>query len=226
MRKPPFKRPRTVFALWGVLLAASCVLAVGANFTLAGHVQRLRAADPRTYLAEAERRIGRDDLDGAFEQIDQAIARAPSYAEAYRMRGLLLFRQKRFKEAFDAFQQAIDRGSRDEDMRIKAMNALMQMKQTRKALAFGKKCISEGYRYPTFPRYMAELSRTLGRPGDAAKYYEEALKGYPNDLFLMARLAQAYRTIGVPKKAEELERRITEAQTQQEEPPAQEPETP
>jgi len=198
MDKPPFQKPKAAFALWGALLASSFAVAVAANLALAGHVQ----------------------------QIEKAIERAPANPAPYRLRGLLLFRQKHFKEAFDAFQQAIDRGSRDEDMRIKAMNALMQMKQTRKALEFGKKCIDAGYRYPTFPRYMAELSRALGRPGDAAKYYEEALKGYPNDLFLMARLAQAYRTIGVSKKAEELERRITEAQTQQEQPPAQEPETP
>ena len=212
MKKPPFRNPGAVFALWGALLTAFFAAAVVANAALSRYVDQQRAADPRTYLREAERRISRNDMTGAFDQIQEATRRAPDSPEPYRIRGLLLFRLKRFQEAFNSFEQAIERGSRDEDMRLKAMNALMQMNRNEEAVAFGKKCLDAGYRYPTFPRYMAEIYRALGKPAEAVPYYEDALKGYPNDLFLMEHLAQAYRATGHADQAEPLERRIAETQ--------------
>ncbi len=218
MRKPPFVNTRAVFATWAAFLAAFLAAGVLANVALSRYVEHQRAQDPRTHLNEAELLIDRNDMVGAFTQIEQAIRKAPGNPEPYRVRGLLHFRLKRLQEAFDSFARAIERGSRDEDMRLKAMNALMQMGRQEEAIAFGRKCLDEGYRYPTFPRYMAETYRALGKPAEAVPYYEEALKGYPNDLFLMDRLAQAYRATGQTEKAAALERRIAETQALQERP--------
>ncbi len=223
MNRPPFRNPSAVFAVWAGAVAACVAAAIAANTALSIYVEHARAKDPRTYLNDAQRLIDRNDMRGAAERINQAIAKAPQNPESYRLAGLLEFRQKHFQEAFDAFRKAIDLGSRDEDMRIKAMNALMQMGRYQDAIQFGKSCMDQGYRYPTFPRYLAETYRALNRPDDAIPYYLKALEGYPNDLFLIEHLAQAYRDTGKANEAEAMEKRIAETQTPQEQPPSSKP---
>jgi tetratricopeptide (TPR) repeat protein len=216
MEGRPFKNPRSVFVVWSAVLALVLLTGGAANVALARYVQHMRENDPRTYLQEAQQRLNRDDLAGALEQVEQALQIAPGKPDGYRIRGLVHFRMKHWQEAFDCFQQAIQRGDLIEDTRLKSMSALMNMKRYEEALALGKRCIGESYPHWSWHWYMATTYRALGKYAEAIPYYENALKGHPNDLYVMDQLAQAYRITGNAEKAEAMERRIAEAQASQE----------
>jgi tetratricopeptide (TPR) repeat protein len=201
-----------VFTTWALLLIAAVVAGIFGNLGLARYVEAQRAGDPRTYLRAAQQLMDQRDVLGAFAQLDEAARRAPTSPEPYRLRGHFHFQLKHWQEAFNAYQQAIDRGSRDEDMRLKAMNALMQMGRHEDAILFGKQCLAEGYTYRTFPRYIAESYRALAKPAESIAFYESALRGYPNDLFLMEHLAEAYRLVGQQDQADQMQARIAETQ--------------
>ncbi len=203
---------RPAFALWGMVLGLGLVAGIVGNVLLAQYVGVMRAQDPKTYLDAAQRLMEQKDVLGAFQQLDEAARIAPQSPEPYKIRGHLLLELKRWNEAFSAYQQAMQRGSRDEDMRLKALHALMQAGRNDEAIAFGKRCIEEGFRYRTFPRYIAEAYSALGKQADSIPYFEEALKGYPNDLYLMERTAQAYRAAGRNDQAEAMQKRIAETQ--------------
>jgi hypothetical protein len=53
---------------------------------------------------------------------------------------------------------------------------------------------------------------TLAKPAESIPSYEAALKGYPNDLFLMEHLAAAYRLTARKDQADQMQARIAETQ--------------
>jgi len=216
MARSPFKNTRVVFLVWGVALAVLLLAGIAANVALAQYVRHVRESDPRTYLQEAQRLLDRNDFAGVAAQIDIALQKAPDNPEPYRLRGLMLFRLKHWQEAYDCFQQAIQRGSRVEDLYLKALNSLMQMKRREEAIAFGKWCLDQGYKHWTFHLYMGQTYQALGKYPEAIACYERALEIHPNELFLMEHLAQAYRNIGNTEKAEAMDRRMAETQALQE----------
>jgi tetratricopeptide (TPR) repeat protein len=216
--RTPFKNVRAVFLIWTAALAAAVFAGVSANVALSRHVEKLRLMDPHVNLDDAQYRIGKGDEEGAMAEIREAIRKAPESPEPYRVLGLLHFRAKRLQEACDAFKKAIDRGSDDGDMRLKAISALMGLNKHQEAIDLAKKCIKEGYHHRTFPRYIAESYHALGKHAESIPYYQEALEGYPNDLYIMERLVQAYRATGQEDKSKLLENLIKDKQAPTETP--------
>jgi tetratricopeptide (TPR) repeat protein len=213
MAPAPSKNPRLLFPVWAAILAAMLLAGIAYNLGLARYVANVRARDPGADLAAAARLIEQNDALGAFAHLAAAARKAPDSPELYRLRGDGYFHLKRWEEAFVAYQEAIRRGSRNESMRLKALNALLQLGRRQEAVDFGKRCLAEGFTYRTFPRYIAEAYRALGKHAESVPFYEAALKGYPNDLYLMEHLAQAYRLTGQGDKAEAMQRRIADTDT-------------
>lgn len=212
MAKPSFKNPGRVFAVWAAALAATLALGIVFNGMLQSHVNDIKRHDPRAFLQTAQRLMDENDVLGAFARLEDARRIAPESPEPDRLQGLFHFRLKHWEKAFGAFQRSIAKGDRKADVRLKALSALLQLGRREEAAAFGRKCLDDGYTYRTFPRYIADAYRGLGKHAEAIPYYEQALEGYPSDLYLMEHLAQACRTTGQTDRAETIEARMAEIQ--------------
>ncbi len=212
METPPFQDTRKVFAIWAIAWLAAFGLGVVGNVGFARYAAHMRAHDPRAFLREAERLMNRNEVAAALAQLDEVERRAPEAPESYRLRGACRMKLKQWELALDAFQKALDRGSRNEDMMLKKISVLLQLRRFQEAITFGEQCLSQGYSYKAFYLYLGDAYRGLGKDAESVPYYEKAVAAYGNEIFVMERLEQAYRRAGKTDDAEALRARINESQ--------------
>jgi tetratricopeptide (TPR) repeat protein len=209
MTDPVFKDPRRVLAKWGILLLAAAGLTVCGNLGLWREVGLLRAASPWTHLKVAERLQEDNRWLDAIHELEIAARHDPASPVAWERIGLIYAGQlQQWDKALQAFQEAIKRGSRTLDVRGKSMWCMIHLKRFDAAAEFGKACIQEGFDSPYFPRFIGEAYRRGGKYAEAIPYIEKALGGFPNDLYLMEQLADAYTRLGDNQKVLEIKKRI------------------
>lgn len=209
MGREMYPHPRRVLAVWtgALLLAAAAVYA--ANTALIRRVDVMREQSPWKYLAAAEQLRAQNDWVGAIRMLEEAARRDPHSPLPHERAGFLYYEQgKQWTKALEAFRNALARGSTDPQVRGKAIWCLIHLEHYDAAAELGKKCIEEGDPAPYYPRYVAEAYRHAGKDAESIPYFEQALQGFPNDLYLMERLLQAHRNVGNAAKAEALEQRI------------------
>lgn len=208
MTEPVFKNPAGKLIAWAGLLAAGFLLAAACSVALSRHVEQMRFDHPWTYLKEAERLEAENNWVGALAMLKEAARRDPVSPEPHERAGLLHYNHQQWEQALEAYRAALDRGSREADVRGKIVWCLIHLGNYAGAAEFGEACIREGYRFPNMHRYVAEAYRRAGNDQASIPHFEKALEGFPNDLYLMERIVQAYRKTDKPQKADAMQRRI------------------
>lgn len=209
MPEKHFPNPLKILSLWAGALTIGLLLAAGQMYGLYQHAEALRAASPWSCLKTASRFEAQGNWSGALKMFEEAARRDPTSPIPYERAGLLYYnQQKQWEKALESFRNAIAHGSQDIDVRGKIMWCLIHLRQYDAAVEFGKACVAEGFRSPNFARYIAEAYRRAGKDAESIAYFEEALNGFPGDLYLMERLMQAYRTVGNKERADALQHQI------------------
>jgi tetratricopeptide (TPR) repeat protein len=204
-----FPNPAKVLGTWAAVLVAAGIILAAHEYWLFGQAEALRAASPWACLKTAERFEAQGNWQGALDMLGEAARRDPASPLPYERMGMLYYnQQKQWPKALEAFRNAIARGSKDIDVRGKIMWCLIHLGEYRTATEFGKACMDEGFDSPHFPRYIAEACRRAGEDAESIPYFEQALEGFPGDLYLMERLMQAYRKVGNAERAEALQQQI------------------
>ena len=211
-QQPLVRDERRALRVWGLLLAVACALVVALNVGLARHARRMRDNDYRTYLAAATDLFQRDDLAGAIAQVQEALRKNPDAPEPHEMAGHVEYRLKHWDAAMAAYHRAIDKGSVDEGIRLNILWSLIELERHEEAAAFGEQCIAQGLKSPVFRRYIGEALFRAQAFSRAALFFEEALQGYPEDLYLLDHLQETYENIGETEKARAVAARIEDVQ--------------
>jgi len=60
------------------------------------------------WLEEAKTRFGKGESVSAKEALEKALEKNPGLAEAYNLRGVILFQEKNYPEAEAAYRKAIE----------------------------------------------------------------------------------------------------------------------
>ncbi len=212
MTTPDFERSRKRLYQWALTIACAACALIAANAALAYRVSVLRERSPWTYLKAAESLKARNNWAGAVQMLEEAANRDPQSPVAWERMGQIQYNQEQWEKALFAFQNALDRGSRDTDARGKVIWCLIHLRRFDGAAAFAKACIDEGDPSPYLPRYAAEAYRRAGRYAEAIPYLDKALEGFPDDLYLMELLLQCYKHLGNQQKAAEIQQRIERLQ--------------
>jgi len=212
MQTESFKNPQTVVLSWALLVAAVFLLTLFSNTLLRGHVAKLREESPWTYMKAARELMAENNMVGALRQLEEAMRRGPDSDKPYVLAGNIHYQNKKWEQAFDAYKNAIDRGNYDEGVRGRVIWTLIKLRRYEGAVAFSQKSMEEGFESPGFLRHVADAYHYAGKVGESTSFYETALKGFPNDTYLMNRLAEAYAALGKGEEAERLRARIADTQ--------------
>ncbi len=208
-----FKQPRKALARWAALLLFALFLVLSYHVFFGYCVNVLRERSPWTYLKKAELCSARNDWKGAVRMLEEAAKRDPQSPLPWERLGALYYtQQKDWEKSLQAYRTALELGSGSVDARGKIIWCLIHLKRFDGAAEFGKACIESGYAAPNFPRFVAEALRRAARHAESIPYFEQALQGAPDDLYLVEMLMQAYNRIGNTQKANELKRRIEQLQ--------------
>ena len=129
------------------------------------------------------------------------------------MLGGIRFAQKRWQEAIDIYRRAVERGSKALDVRVHTVWALIELKRYDEAAWYGKDALAKGYSHRAMHRYVAEALFRARRLPDSIPHLERALLGFPNDLYLMDHLRQAYTAAGRSEDAKAMTARIADVES-------------
>jgi len=210
MGRPLIENTRRGLMLWCAAVALLLALIEAFDFGLRTYARERRKSDYRTYLVAATDLMGHYDYSGALAQVEEAKRRGPKAPEPYAVAGHVRYQLKHWSRAIAEYQEAIARGSRDEGVILNIVWALIELNRYDEAAAVGIKALDAGFSMPALPRYIAEADFRAGQLIKAIPYYELALKGYPNDLYLLDHLRQAYRSAGQLDKAKLMQARIAD----------------
>jgi len=209
MEPTPFANPRRLLLRWALAWSLGLALWLGYQLAVHQYVRHVRATSPWTYLRAAANLDANHDWMGALAMLEEAARRDPASPVPYERAGLLYYeRGNLYEKALEQYREALQRGSKSVDVRGKIIWCLIHLKRYRAAAEFGEVCIKEGIDSPYFPRFVAEAYRRAEEHAAAIPYWEEALKRFPNDLYLLERLSQSYKAVGETGKAEGLRQRI------------------
>jgi len=208
----PAATTRKVLVAWAVLIAAGFLAAEGLTAWLARHGQILRANDYRTYLGFAADFVEKNDFQRALAQTEEAKRKARHEPAPYEVAGDIHYRLKQWDKAIVEYDRAFARNSSAAGPRLNKVWALIELGRNDEAAAFGRQAMDEGYRSPAMARFVAEACFRAGKHAEAIPYYEEALQGYPNDLYLLEHLRQCFAATGRPDRAREMSDRIADVE--------------
>lgn len=208
MSLPLIENARRILVLWCAIILLLLALTESLNFGLRTYARERRESDYRTYLAAATDLMNRYDYSGALAQVEEAKRRQPQAPEPYALAGHVRYQLKHWSQAITEYQEAISRGSREEGVFLNVVWALIELKRYEEATALGIKALNAGFSMPALPRYIAEAYFRNGKMTEAIPYYQMALNGYPNDLYLLDHLRQSYRAAGQLDKAKEMQTSI------------------
>jgi len=215
---------RKILAVWGILVLAGFAFVLWLNVPILRLADYVRSKDYNTYLAAADRAMKVDDITTALQEVDRALELAPPNAHLpYKVKGDIYCHFKKWEEAVAAYEKAMELGSPNEGVRLNAVWALVSLERYREAVALGQKAEREGVTHPGLIRSIAEAHRRAGNYEAAIPYYERAVEAYPEDLYLMDQLRQAYARVKNDVGVATMQARIMRVQADME---AQQGETP
>jgi len=212
MDAPFIKNPAKVQAIWATVLAMVLAFGIVSNLLAGYYATWMREQRPQTYLVEAERLMNRNDMPGALEQWQKAYERAPDMPDVHKVAGDIQYKLKNWEQAILAYEEAMKLGSAAQGVRTNTLWALVELGRYIEATEFGERSIAEGFTDPIFPRYVAEAYYRAGERAKAIPFLEDALKGYPNDLYLMEHLRQAQVAAGNREQAQAMQERMAEVE--------------
>ncbi len=210
MNPAPFANTRRAIGLWAGILVAFGIAIAGFNAAFVRYARDIRENDYRGYLAEAEKRMAQFDLPAAQKLVDEAKRRAPRAPQPDALAGHIQYQLKHWDRAIFEYKNAIAKGTQDEGVFLNTVWSLIEMKEYDEAATIGVRALKEGVASPALPRYIAEACFRSNKMAEAIPYFERALEGYPNDLYLLDHLRQAYRATHQADKAEAIRARIAD----------------
>lgn len=208
MADPSSENARKRLLLWTVAVLLLLAFTEAVNLGLRTFARERRANDYRTYLATASDLMNHYDYPAALAQVEEAKRRSANAPEPHALEGHIRYQLKQWNLAINEYKSAISQGSREEGVFLNLIWALIELSRYDEAAALGEKTIAAGFSVPALPRYTAEAYFRAGKKVEAIPFYEKALQGYPNDLYLLDHLRQSYRTANQPEKAKEMQTRI------------------
>jgi len=206
------KEPQRFLGIWAMVLVALLAASLFGNVALARYVQQARDNDPDIYLDEAEKLMNAGETNTAWLRINAALEKNPRYPRSYKVKGDLFFRQERWAQALEAYEEALALRSREQGVVTNALWAHIELRRFDDAIAFGRARMAEGYNSAQVARYLAEAYNRAGRIGEAIPYLRTALRTYADDLYLLSLLRQAYLSTGQEDLARAMQDRIAELQ--------------
>lgn len=209
-----YNHPVAVLAAWSLVLVLVFAVTIVYNMGLSAYVAHERASDPHPPLTEAERYIELNRFEDAWEQVEIARTRAEEHPRLWKVIGDLHFRRSKHREAAEAYQHAVERGSADRSVYANLLWSLIQLQYYQRASEMGRRFMQR-WHDPVFPRYVAEAFIRRGEREKAVPYLEEALEGNETDLYLLRNLARAYQSAGRLQEAQKVQRRIAAIEAQQ-----------
>lgn len=66
------------------------------------------SSSDETWLEEAKNRLNKKELKPALDAVNKALEKNPGFAEAYNLKGVILFQEKNFSEAEINYQKAVE----------------------------------------------------------------------------------------------------------------------
>lgn len=135
----------------------------------------------------------------------------PSNDLAYYGLGDVYIKMMNWKEAIPALEKAVELNSDHADAYFNIATAYQELKQFENAAEAYKKFIASGPRQ-AFDAYnrLGVCQMELEQYADAVTSFQEALKGIPDDVNIMYKLAQSYEKAGQYEQAEETYYKLAE----------------
>lgn len=205
-------KDQSILVTWAIVLATGFFLVVLVDVWQGRYALQVREKRPETHLAAAERAMNTNNFSGAMMHWEEARKRAPEDPQVFKVLGDIHYNLKAWQKAHDAYRQALAFGSPAPGVRTNLLWVLVELGKYQDAVDFGRRCIAEGINDPDVYRRMAEACFRGKRFADSIEYYEQALRGFPNDLYLMEHLRQACQIAGVYARAKTLEAEIAQLQ--------------
>ena len=205
-----YRHPRRALFTWFSVLLLAMGLVAASNMVFFRRAEVMREESAWTYLKRAEERRHANDWVGAVALLEEAARRDPEWPIPHEQAGMICYSQGgQWEKSLQYFLEALKRGSQSIDIRGKTMWSFIHLERFDDAAEFGIQCIrSEGQTSPDFPRYVAEAFFRGGKFTQSIPYFEDALKGFPNDMYLLEKLTYAYQQTGEQDKAEAIRKRI------------------
>lgn len=208
MAPGPQRRVRLILTGWAVGLCGLAALTVWGNVALARYGAHVRDRRPETHIALAVEAVEKGDFRSALDHWRDARDRAPKRPDVHKVLGDFQFELNHYEVALRAYKEALECGSSSAGVRLNALWCLVQLERYQEALAFGRLCMQEGMTTPDLYRRMGEACFRGEMFAEAIPLYEKALEGYPDNLYLMEHLQQAYARAGQRKRTKEMAARI------------------
>lgn len=214
MRAQPMRHPWIVLLAWCAGLCALASVLVGLNVLMLGYAESEREQDHRTWLAKANTALEAGDFTVARDEIIMARHLAPGHPDPLISEGHLHYRLKKWGYALEAYQMAIQHGSKDAGIRQNIVWAYIELGQFRKAAQVGRQYHEEGLIGGQLLRYISEAHLRMDSPKGAIPYLKAALEMEPNALFLLDKLERCYRQTGQQEQADTVKEHIEELQSE------------
>jgi len=208
MAPGPQRCVRLILAAWAVGLGGLAGLTVWGNVAMARYGAHVRDRRPETHIALAVEAAEKGNFHDALAHWRDARDRAPKRPDVHKVLGDFQFELTHYELALRAYKEALECGSISPGVRLNALWCLVQLERYQEALAFGRLCVQEGMTDPDLYRRMGEACFRAKMFAEAIPLYNKALDGYPNNLYLMEHLRQAYQGARQPKRAKDMAARI------------------
>jgi len=190
--EPAFIRhPRRWLLVWACLVAAGFAAVHGIDRVILAYSERVRASDYMTYVAEAAHLADSGRVDDAFIPLRTALDLAPYAPEPHLMHGHLYYRRGQWEDALLAYHRALQLGTPEIGARLNAVWSSIQLGRYADAVALGEVSIKSGFDTPAMARLVAEAHFRAENFDKSIPYIQQALEGFPNDLYLWDHLAVA-----------------------------------
>ncbi len=197
---------------WRFALMACFALLVAANAAMGRYGRHVRESRPETYIAIAERALNSEDYPGAFAAWEEAYARGPKSPLVHKVLGDIHHRLGHWEESIDAYEDALGVGSGSSGVRLNLMTAQLELKRYETVASLGSGFFREGFTGPLFAQYIATAYYRAENYDAAIPWFNIALGGLKNNLYLLEQLKQSYTRAGKDALAQEVQEKLDEVQ--------------
>jgi len=160
------------------------------------------AADPTAPAALARHWSVQDDLGKAVGYLEEALRRAPRFADLLRLMGQLECARGNYERALSFSRRALEINPRYRSARVEEANTLFLMSRWHDAAMTYRTLVREGFRSSDILLHLGRCEEECGRFRDAERAYLEAIDLNAEELLAHYRLSLLYRRLGREEPAD------------------------
>jgi len=135
--------------------------------------------------------------------LEEALRRAPRYADLLRLMGQLEAARGNYERALEFSRKALEVNPRYRSARIEEANTLFLMSRWRDAAMTYRTLVQEGFRSADILLHLGRCEEECGKVRDAERAYLEALDLNAEELLAHYRLSLLYRRLGREEPADQ-----------------------